>query len=85
MERHAHLYLEIEIFSIKPFQLDTLNFVFSFSEFLRSVCGDLSLRRKHRANKLCMLIITITYISHLRNIYVSNISHLFVLNTYHTN
>lgn len=26
-------------FSIKPFQLDTLNFVFSFSEFLRSVCG----------------------------------------------
>lgn len=41
MERHAHLYLEIEIFSIKPFQLDTLNFVFSFSEFLRSVCGNI--------------------------------------------
>lgn len=41
MERHAHLYLEIEIFSIKPFQLDTLNFVFSFSEFLRSVYGNI--------------------------------------------
>lgn len=35
---HTHLYLEIEIFSIKPFQLDTLNFVFSFFVvFLRSV------------------------------------------------